>query len=54
MLQNVRVIAFAVSELLRENQLAGKLNPSPPPRSMLKTLAMVARSDEQLNFDRLL
>ena len=39
MLQNVRVIAFAVSELLRENQLAGKLTPSPPPRSMLKNIS---------------
>ena len=35
MLQNVRVTAFTVSELLRENQpsRAGKITPSsPPPR----------------------
>ena len=31
MLQNARVTAFTVSELLRENQQAIKINSSPPP-----------------------
>ena len=31
MLQNDRVIAFTVSELLRENQKVGKIHPPPPP-----------------------
>ena len=31
MLQNARVTAFTVSELLRENQQAVKINSSPPP-----------------------
>ena len=35
MLQNVRVTAFTVSELLRENQ-QGKTTPRPPPRLGLK------------------
>ena len=30
MLQNSRVTAFTVSELLRENQLGGKITPTPP------------------------
>ena len=36
MLQNARVAAFTVSELLRENQQGGKINPSPPARLGLK------------------
>ena len=32
MLQNSRVTAFTVFELLRENQLGGKITPSPLPR----------------------
>ena len=31
MLQNAKVTAFAVSELLRENQQGVKLQPPPPP-----------------------
>ena len=31
MLQNARVTAFTVSELLRENQLGGKVTPPPTP-----------------------
>ena len=30
MLQNSRVTAFTVSELLRDNQLGGKITPTPP------------------------
>ena len=32
MLQNFRVTAFTVFELLRENHLGGKITPHPPPR----------------------
>ena len=42
MLQNARVTAFTVSELLRENQLGGKVTPpqpsSPPPVLGLSSL----------------
>ena len=39
MLQNARVAAFIVSELLRENQQGGKITPPPaPPRLELQNL----------------
>ena len=37
MLQNARVTAFTISELLRENQQGVKLPPSPPPRLGLRS-----------------
>ena len=50
MLQNIRVTAFTVSELLRENQQGvgggGKITPThpPPPRLGLKTFAYTGES----------
>ena len=44
MLQNARVTAFTVSELLKENQQGGgsvKLPPPPPPRSSRLGLKMM-------------
>ena len=37
MLQNARVIAFTISELLKENQQGVKLSPSPSPRLGLRS-----------------
>ena len=42
MLQNIRVTAFTVSELLRENQKWGVKLPPPPPRLGLKHLFFLA------------
>ena len=36
MLQNSRVTAFTVFELLRENQLEGKITPLPPTQIRVK------------------
>ena len=43
MLQNSRVAAFTVSELLRENQQGGKIIP-PPPTPRLLVLNLLATS----------
>ena len=51
MLQNSRVAAFTISELLRENQQGGggKIAPYPPPRLGLKEIQQSSLTKDQVN-----
>ena len=49
MLQNSRVTAFTVFELLRENQLGGKITPPPPFQIRVKCFNMSER-DKELDY----